>query len=88
MITEGKQWAQLKALWDRHGGEYIQLGGSTYRVFTPDGEDKPKFQPQNVGLDAYEKTSTGMVQGAIPKRPIARSAPKPGSPPVQISDVE
>lgn len=91
MITKESnehEWMQLKALWDRNGGEYVQKGGVTFRVFTPNGEDLPQFLPQNVGMDAYSKTSTGVVRGAEPKRPISRSAPSPGSPPIQISDVE
>lgn len=90
MITnenDPKKWGQLKAYWLQHGGEYIQVGGTTYRVFTPDGKEFPRFLPQNVGLDAYSKTSTGVVQGAEPKDPMRSTTIQNGKV-TPISDVD
>lgn len=88
MVREGDpSWANLKALWVRNGGEYIEAGGKNYRVFTPNGEESPIFQPQDIGIDAYGRTSTGVVRGAEPKNPL-RSTTRQNNRTVPISDVE
>jgi len=72
-MDDNAEYQNMVTYWKSVGQpEYIEYGGGSYRVFTPNGEDQPTFQAQDSNA-MYGTTSTSKMA----KEPTKRVAPNP-----------
>lgn len=81
MITKQSrpsEWQRLMEIWvgERKPG-FVVVGGTTYTVFTPNGDEEPVFNDSS-DTSMYSSTSTGSTNTASPQpatNPAQRPAP-------------